>query len=342
MDWAVILAGGSGSRFWPLSTPAAPKQLLPLAGPRSTAEDAMHRLTGLIPVERTLLVTNATLAPVLGDRLGIPAANRLVEPKAMSTGPALVWATLEAARRDPAARVLSLHADWSIPDAAAFRATAADALAAATANDALVTVGMAPSRADTGFGYIVPGEQLVAGAWRVARFTEKPDAGTARRLIDSGALWNSGLFAWDARRLRAEIELHTPEVAPALVHLDRGDVAGFFGATGSISIDVGVLERSARVAVVRGGFAWDDVGTWESLARVRAPDARGNVVVGPATLHNCDGCIVWAGDAPLVVSDLRDAVVVQANGRTLVTTRARAPELKQLLDALPAAVREIP
>jgi mannose-1-phosphate guanylyltransferase len=342
MQWAVILAGGAGSRFWPLSTPATPKQLLPLAGPRSTAEEAMRRLEGLVPRERVLLVTNATLAEALGEGLGIAPANRLIEPKAMSTGPALVWATLEAQRRDPEAVVLSLHADWSIPDEAAFRVTAHAALESAVTYDTLVTVGMVPSRPESGFGYIIPGEALGADTWRVARFTEKPDPATAHELIGQGALWNSGLFAWSARRLRAEIEAHTPEIREAMVHAAAGDVARFFASVGSISIDVGVLERSSRVAVVRGGFAWDDIGTWESLARVRSPDARGNVVVGPAILHNCDGCIVWATDAPVVVSDLSYAVVVQANGRTLVTTRARAPELKVLLDALPAPVRNIP
>lgn len=216
-DWGVILAGGSGSRFWPLSTPRAPKQLLPLVGSHSTAEDAMRRLDGLIPADRTLLVTNAALAPLLGERLGVPPANRLVEPRAASTGPALVWATVEARRRDPQARVLSMHADWFIPDAAAFRHTAAQALDVAATRDVLVTVGMAPSRPETGYGYIVPGDALDDDAARVARFTEKPDAPTAAALIQRGALWNSGLFAWTASRLLAEVGAHTPEDRKSVV-----------------------------------------------------------------------------------------------------------------------------
>lgn len=340
--FAVILAGGTGSRFWPLSTPSRPKQVLPLAGPRSCAEEAMRRLEGLVPPDRVLLVTNAALAGPLQAALGVPDANVLIEPKAASTGPALVWATHEAGRRAADARVLSLHADWHVPDAGAFRQTAMAALAAAAEHDLLCTVGMAPSRPETGFGYIVPGDVIGRGTSRVQRFVEKPDAASATQLITAGALWNSGLFAWTAPRLRAEVEAHTPEIARGYAALDAGDVAGFFAAVAPVSIDVGVLERSTRVGLVRGAFAWDDVGTWASLARVRPADADGNVVVGPATLHRCRDCIVWASEAPLVVSDLVGVIVVQANGRTLVCDRSRAPDLKQLLDQLPPAVRDLP
>src|SRR5688572_891171 len=160
MRWAVVLAGGSGTRFWPLSTPQQPKQLLPLAGSGSTAEETVERLTGLIPRERVLVVTGAALAPRLQERLRLPADNFLIEPRAASTGPALVWATWEARRRDPDAEVLSLHADWAVGDAAAFRSTAILALEAARGHDRLVTVGIVPSRPETGYGYIVPGKPL--------------------------------------------------------------------------------------------------------------------------------------------------------------------------------------
>ena len=340
--YAVILAGGTGTRFWPLSTPTRPKQVLPLAGARSCAEEAVLRLDGLVPPERILLVTNAALASPLQTVLGLPNANVLIEPRAASTAPALVWATMEAHRRDPDACVLSMHADWHVPDAAAFRATATAAIRAARQHDLLCTVGMAPSRAETGFGYIVPGQAVDDSVSRVARFVEKPDVEAAAALIAAGALWNSGLFAWTGARLAEEVRRHTPEIAPALDALDRQDVAAFFADVGAVSIDVGVLERSERVGVVRGGFAWDDVGTWASLARVRAADQHGNVVVGPATLHNCSDSIVWAGGDPLVVSDLRGVIVVQANGRTLVCDRSRAPELKVLLDQLAPAVRDLP
>jgi mannose-1-phosphate guanylyltransferase len=341
MRWGVLLAGGSGTRFWPLSSPSNPKQLLPLAGSRSTAEEAVERLDGLIPRERVLVVAGAALAPRLQEALDLPRENVLVEPRAASTAPALIWASWEALRRDPDADVLSMHADWAISDPAAFRRTAEQALHAARAHDRLVTVGMVPTRPETGYGYIVPGAPLDETTHTVARFSEKPDAATALDLMAAGALWNSGLFAWTAARLLAEVERHTPEIAPHLEALRAGDVERFFRGVTAISIDVGLLERSRNVAVVSGAFTWDDVGTWEALTRVRAKDPAGNVVVGPAFVHGAEECIVWAERDTVVLSGVQDLIVVQANGRILVMDRKRAADLKQLLDALPAPVRDL-
>jgi mannose-1-phosphate guanylyltransferase len=341
MRWAVLLAGGSGTRFWPLSTPETPKQLLPLAGSGSSAEDAVERLAGLIPRERTLVVAGAALADRLQARLKLPAANLLVEARAASTAPALIWATWEAQRRDPEAEVLSLHADWTVGDAVAFRRTADLALSTARRHDRLVTVGMVPSRPETGFGYIVPGPPLDDAARSVSRFSEKPDAATALDLMAAGALWNSGLFAWTASRLLAEVQAHTPEVARVLPALAADDVERFFREVEPISIDVGLLERSRAVAVVRGEFAWDDVGTWQALTRVRPKDTRGNVIVGDAFLHESEDCVVWSDHDPIVLYGVKELVVVQANGRILVMPAERAASMKQLLDALPPAIRDI-
>jgi mannose-1-phosphate guanylyltransferase len=341
MRWAVILAGGSGTRFWPLSTPEHPKQLLPLAGTTSTAEEAIDRLTGLIPRERILVVTGAALAPQLQQKLNLSPANVLVEPRAASTAPALIWATAEAQRRDPDAEVLSLHADWAVGDAAAFRRTADSALTTARQYGRLVTVGVVPSRPETGYGYIVPGPPLGDGARMVARFSEKPDAATALDLMAAGALWNSGLFAWTADRLLAEAETHTPEVSPHLSALRSGDIETFFREVTPISIDVGLLERSGAVAVVSGAFAWDDIGTWQALTRVRPKDPNGNVVVGRAFMHNSEDCIVWAEQDTVVLSGVQDLIVVQANGRILVMPTEHAASMKQLLDALPAEIRDV-
>jgi mannose-1-phosphate guanylyltransferase len=341
MRWAVVLAGGSGTRFWPLSTPENPKQLLPLAGSTSTSEESIDRLAGLIPRDRILVVTGAALAPRIRERLNLPARNILVEPRAASTAPALIWATAEAQRRDPEAEVLSLHADWAVGDAAAFRRTADTALTTARQHDRLVTVGVVPSRPETGYGYIVPGPPLGDGAHMVARFSEKPDAATALDLMAAGALWNSGLFAWTAERLLAEVEAHTPEVAPHLPTLRSGDIERFFRDVTPISIDVGLLERSASVAVVSGAFAWDDVGTWQALTRVRPKDTSGNVVVGNGFMHESEDCIVWSDRDTVVLSGVQDLIVVQANGRILVMPAERATSMKRLLDALPPEIRDV-
>jgi len=285
-------------------------------------------------------VAGPALAPRLEQELKLVSANMLIEPRAASTAPALIWATWEALRRDPEAEVLSLHADWAVGDAAAFRRTADLALTTAREHDRLVTVGVVPSRPETGYGYIVPGPPLADGARMVARFSEKPDAATALDLMAAGALWNSGLFAWTAKKLLAEAEAHTPEVAPYLEDLRSGDIERFFREVTPISIDVGLLERSPSVAVVSGDFAWDDIGTWQALTRVRAKDPNGNVLVGRAFAHNTEDCIVWAERDTVVLSGVRDLIVVQANGRILVMPAEHAASMKQLLDALPPDIRD--
>jgi mannose-1-phosphate guanylyltransferase len=341
MNWGVLLAGGSGTRFWPLSTPSHPKQLLPLVGGTSTAEAAVERLDGLIPRDRLLVVTGERLAGPLRECLRLPHANVLVEPRAASTAPALVWGTMEAQRRDPDAAVLSMHADWWINDPESFRATARIALESARSHDRLVTVGMVPTRPETGYGYIVVGAPLDARASGVERFQEKPDAATALDLMACGALWNSGLFAWTASALVREVSALTPELAPHLATLRQGDVPAFFRDVTPVSIDVGVFERSKAVAVVRGGFRWDDIGTWDALARVRPRDQDGNVTQGEVFALAAKDCVVWSERDPIVLHDVQDLVVVQANGRILVTRRERAADLKQLLDAIPADVRDL-
>jgi len=339
MRWAVVLAGGVGTRFWPLSTAARPKQLLPLAGAQPLLTETVERILPLVDPARVLVVTSGPLADAARRALpGVPAANVLAEPFAASTAPALAWATWRAAAADPDAAVLSLHADWTVGRPDAFRAAAAEALSVAEQQDVLVTVGAAPTRPETGYGYIVPGSALSGRARRIERFVEKPDADAARSLIESGALWNTGLFAWTARRFRAEVQAHTPELAAGLPALDRGDAEAAYRAFRPVSVDVGVFERTRRGAVLPGDFGWDDVGSWAALRRVRATDANGNVAVGDVHLVDAAGCVVWSEEGTTVISGLTNAVVVRARGITLVTTAERAPELKKLLDRLPPGV----
>ncbi len=339
--WAAVLAGGSGTRFWPLSTPQRPKQLLSLTGDQPLLVQSIRRLRGLVPPERVIVVTGASLAERVRALLPeVPGQNVLGEPRAASTAPALVWATVLARSRDRDASLLSLHADWYIGDDEAFRATAARALDVAERHDLMVTVGVVPSRPDAGYGYVQAGDRLDDDARQVIRFIEKPDPAGAAALIEEGALWNSGLFAWTADRFLAETHALAPEIAPHVGLLEGGDVQGFFNAVTPIAVDVSHFERSSRVAVVRGQFPWDDVGTWSALARVRPPDATGNVLVGLAVQRECQDCIVWADENAIVLDGVRDLVVVHANGTTLVTTRERAVDLKGLLAALPAGFTE--
>ncbi len=340
--WAAVLAGGSGTRFWPLSTAARPKQLLTLSGSEPLLVAAVRRLGGLVPPERVLILTSTALCDRVRTLLPeVPPEHVLAEPRAASTAPALTWATWLAYQQDPDASLLSLHADWHVGDPEAFRKTGARALDVAERHDVLVTVGIVPTRPEVGYGYIQPGEPLEDDARQVERFVEKPDLAGARRLIERGALWNSGLFAWRCDRFLVETREVAREIAAALPHLERGDVVEFFVKVTPIAVDVSHFERSRRVAVLPGRFAWDDVGTWAALARVRETDDAGNVLVGNALQHESRDCVVWAEDNTVVVDGVDNLVVVHANGVTLVTTRDRAMHLKELLATLPPSLRNL-
>ncbi len=336
--WTVILAGGVGSRFWPISTPALPKQLLPLVTGQAMLRDAVDRLLPLVPGDRMLILTNATLQPAIAAMLPeVPAANIVCEPRPAGTAAALAWAARIIRALDPDAIMLSVHADWAIGDPEGFRNALLRAANVAEANDALVTVGVTPTRPDPGFGYIEPGERMGQVAFKVSRFLEKPDRVRARELIAAGCLWNSGIFVWRAARFLAEIDAHCPEVSRAN---GEATLDGFFGAVQSISVDVGVLERSARVIVVPGSFGWDDVGTWAALRRVRPGDAAGNAIHGDVTPVMSSGNVVHADGPSVVLYGVSDLVVVAVDGLTVVTTQEHAADLKTLIDALPARLKD--
>ena len=330
--WAVILAGGSGTRFWPLSTPERPKQLLPLAGDRPLLTQAVERLNGLVPAEHVLVVTG----PFLVDQVArvvpqVPRAQILAEPRAASTAPALAWAAHWISQRDPGAQMVSLHADWAVGDDRAFRAAARHALGVAQEYDVLVTVGVTPTRNETGYGYVVPGKPL-GGGRAVRRFVEKPSAARAVLLRRRGALWNTGLFGWGVARFLGEAGAYARELKAGWPALAAGDVAGFFAAVRPVAVDVAVLERSKRLAVVAGTFRWDDIGSWDALLRIRSPDARGNIVVGNVTLaDDVRRSVIWSESEHLAVIGLEDMVVVRANGHTLVMPTGRAEHLRALV-----------
>jgi len=316
--------------------------MLSLAGSTPLIRQTTDRLSGLIEPARTLIVTGQTLVDETRRLLPtIPSENVLAEPHAASTAPALAWATSVAGHRDSEATVLSLHADWFVGDDAEFRETARRALQVARQHDVLVTVGIEPTRPDTGYGYIVPGSDLGGDARRVHAFVEKPDIDRAERLIAEGALWNSGLFAWTAERFFAETRSVAPELAQHLDLLEAGNVSEFFASVTPVAVDVSHFERSQRVACVPGRFPWDDVGTWAALGRVRDEDPARNVLVGQVFQRQSDGCIVWADQETIVLDGVSDLVVVRANGVTLVTTRSRSTQLKDLLSELPEEIRRL-
>jgi mannose-1-phosphate guanylyltransferase len=336
--WAVVLAGGIGSRFWPLSTPERPKQLLPLVTDKPLLRDTVDRLRPIVDPAHTLILTNSSLTKSIGALLReVPRENILEEPRPAGTAAALAWAAIIIERREGRdATMICVHADWAIGDDEGFREALLEAEQVALSNHSLVTVGIVPTRADPGFGYVQPAHGR--GASRVKQFVEKPDRARAEKMRNDGFLWNSGIFVWRVGDFLDEVAQHAPELAVALGHARKGSAAEFFESVViPVSVDVGVLERSDKVMVVPGDFGWDDIGTWSALSRVRNKDEAGNVATGDAHLLDSTNNVVHCDAGQVVMYGVNDLVVVVKEGLTLVTTTEKASDLKRLVESLSAA-----
>lgn len=349
--WAVVLAGGIGSRFWPLSSSKRPKQVLSLAGARPLIADTIVRLHPLVPAERVLVVTSADIAPAIEAAIPeVPRENLLIEPSPLGTAAALAWAAKTIARRaGPETIFCTLHADLAVAFPELFRHTLKAAARAASMEDVLVAIGARATRAESGFGYIVPSfappteaAATLGGAQRVQRFVEKPSVDAAQALITAGALWNTGICVWRAQVVLDALMRHTRELsADAMAALQAGDHASFAQRVESVSVEHGLLARSDRVVVLLGEFGWDDVGTWGSLRRARELDDDGNGGVGHALFVDAESNIAHAegSETCTVLYGVDGLLVVALPGLTFVTTLEKAHDLRPLLEQLPESVR---
>jgi mannose-1-phosphate guanylyltransferase len=340
----LVLAGGAGTRFWPASTVERPKQLLPLGGPLPLVAATVERALPLAGPGGIRILAPAELMPALRGVLpGLPDSAFRPEALPRGTAPVLVQAAVEALAEDPEVVLVSLHADHRIEPPEAFRELVRGAVEVARRSRRLLTIGVPPDRPETGFGYLLPGAPLEpvpggAPAREVVRFVEKPDAITAARYVEEGYRWNSGIFVWRADAFLEEVRRHAPELAGALPFLEGGDADAFFRAVPNLAVDHAVMELSDRVATVDATFRWDDVGSWEALARTREGDERGNVGVGPVHAVDCRDTVAWSEEGPLVLWGVKGLVAVRSGGVTLVMPRERASRLKELLEALPPEV----
>ena len=342
--WVTVLAGGVGARFWPASTPARPKPLLPLASSRPLIRETVDRAAALAAADHVRVLTGAHLVGAFREALPeLSEASFWVEPVARGTGPVLAWAAHRARRLEPGAVIVSLHADHLIAPVDAFTSVLREAVRIAADEDLLLTIAATPDRPEVGYGYLRPGEPLRASggveAFKVGEFVEKPDAATAATYVSRGYLWNTGIFVLPAARFLEEIALHSPEIGPHLPLLDEGDEKAFFEAVPTISVDEAVFERSPQVGAVRATFQWDDVGGWAALARSLRADASGNRSFGDAHVVGSTDSVVWAEDGPVVLYGVDGIVAVRSGGVTLVTTREASPGLKELLAQLPPELR---
>jgi mannose-1-phosphate guanylyltransferase len=346
--WAVVFAGGIGSRFWPLSTPARPKPLLALVSEQTLIEDTVGRLQPTVPPERVLILTSRDIAPAIRSvTRDVPEENVLVEPRPLGTAAALAWAAQELARRaGPSAMCCAIHADLAVDFPEEFRRTLRRAAAYAARERAIVSVGIRPSRPETGFGYVQPGAPLDAdhpmakgGVHATRSYVEKPSEQEAAARIAAGALWHGGMVVASAGTFLQELAAHTEEVRDALAPLAAGNLPAFVAAVRATSLERGLLERTHRLLVLLGEFGWDDVGTWASLRRARDLDDSGNGAMGPVHFVDADSNVVHSERGSVVLYGVSRLLVVSLDGLTFVTTLDRASDLNPLLDALPGSMR---
>ena len=355
--YAVILAGGGGTRLWPVSRKSRPKQVIPLVENRTLFQATVRRLDGLFPPERIMVVTvKAQAAELMEQAPDLPRESFLLEPEPRGTASAIGLAAAVLHRRDPQAIMASLHSDHFIRNTDLFALLLRVGVDVA-AKDYLVTLGITPSYPATAYGYIQRGELLPEEfgypAYRVVRFTEKPDQATAREMIQGGDhSWNSGIFVWKVSRILEEFERQMPAFKLALDNLamvaDSTEfdsyLARLWPALKSEAIDYAIMEHAEKVAVIpAGGLGWSDVGSWDSLFEVLLPDEHGNIVfsghhIGLDT-HN--SLVYGNRDNRLIVTiGVDDLVVVDAGDVLLVCRRDEAQKVRQVVSSLKSSDRE--
>jgi mannose-1-phosphate guanylyltransferase len=348
--YAVIMAGGKGERFWPLSTAARPKQFLSVVAGKALLGLAVDRLAGLIPPERILIVTGASLVHATREAVSsVPADNVIGEPIGRDTAAACACGTAWVAGRDGDGVCLVLTADQLISDIPVFHHTLLESAAVARHHDVLVTLGIVPSAPSTGFGYVEAGEPFAhTGSipiHKVERFVEKPDVATAKKYIESGRFfWNSGMFVWRAGTFLEALRAYAPALHALAMELAKADCAKAFTSIMDsaypklprISVDYAVMEKADNILMARACFGWDDVGAWPSLAAHIGGDAADNAVVGRCEAIDSRGNVVVSPDRLTALVGVSDLVVVNTPSVTLVCHKDHAQKMKRMVEHLRA------
>lgn len=352
--YVLILAGGSGERFWPLSRKSRPKQLLSLFSKETLLEATIRRLDGLVPASQILILTNSDQEAAVRELCPqLPAENIVAEPAKRDTAAAIALGAGWISRRAPDATMVVLPADHLIQDTAGFQRTLRVAAAAAEETGELVTIGIKPTWACPGFGYIevagrAPLDHKPDGpdVFDVARFREKPSAELAETFLKQGNFrWNAGMFIWTVRAILAAFNRHVPALSEFIGQIHRTEnlspvLTETFPTLPKISIDYAVLEKADRVLMVESGFDWDDIGSWTAIAKYLDSDAAGNV--GNATLAAVDSRqnLVYSTEGKLIaLLGVQDLIVVQTADALLVCNRHEAERIKHLIAEVPAALQ---
>lgn len=345
--FVVVMAGGSGTRFWPKGRQARPKQLLSIEGERTLIQATLDRVPEGIPRERVLVVTNVTQIAGLREQVDLPPANVLGEPCGRNTAACIGLAARVVEKRAPGAVMIVMAADHVITPPDRFADCLRRAVAAAREDAALVTIGIEATKAAEGYGYIALGDEVASGVHEVVEFKEKPQGELARQYFEAGHLWNSGIFVWRADTILGEIATHMPDLDAGLAEIDPAiDGDGFEAALDrvypdlpDVPIDKGVMEKASRRLCVRSTFEWDDVGSLAALARHNPHDgdATRNVVLGECVVIDAEDCIVDNdADGVVAVLGVKDVTVIRTADAVLVVRRGEEERVREIVAELRA------
>ena len=345
MNWAVIMAGGYGERFWPVSRRKRPKQLLPIVGTKTMIQQTVDRLRSVVPDSRVLVVTNREQAALVRKQL--PRVKHVIaEPIGRNTAPCIALANAVIMRTDPDAAIVVVPADSWVGDAEKYRRVVRDSLALAARQDVLITIGIQPTSPHTGYGYIQTGNELEIRNpksetvfWKARRFVEKPDRATAERFLAGGDYrWNAGMFVWSARTIWRAFEKLQLAMAAGCKKLAATKLKNFakeYERLEKISVDYAIMEKADNVVVANGDFPWDDVGDWPAVGRHYEKDEAGNVARGEFVALDASGCVaVTEKNHVLAAVGIRDLVIVHTPDVTLVCHKNDAQKVRDLVKKL--------
>lgn len=349
--YAVIMAGGVGSRFWPRSRKATPKQLLKIFGDKTMIQETVSRLNGLIPEKNIFIITNEDQAEKIREQLNhIPKGNVIAEPFGKNTAPCIGLAATLIKHKDPEGVLIILPADHLIPDVKKFQKVLKTAVKFAFSSNGLITIGIQPTRPETGYGYIQYLENEVdKGVYPVKSFAEKPNINTAQRFIESGDfLWNSGMFIWKADTILNEMKELMPDLYDGLTRLTKSiDTNNFYpelrkvyGQVRSISIDYGIMEKSKNVYLVKGDFGWSDVGSWETVYQLSDKNHDENSIAGDIFESSTRNSYIFSDKKFTAVIGVENLIIINTEDSLLICDRKNAQDVKLVVDYLKMNKRE--
>jgi mannose-1-phosphate guanylyltransferase len=343
--YVVIMAGGVGSRFWPRSKHKKPKQLIKIFGDSTMIQDTVDRLDGLVKKENILVITNEVQKERVVEQLkGIPKENIIAEPFGKNTAACIGLATILIHQKSPNAVTIILPSDHLIKEKKIFQKTIKKAAEFAYKSDSLVTIGIPPTRPETGYGYIqVLDEEESDGIFKVQTFAEKPNLSTAKRFLESGDfLWNSGMFIWKTTTILNEIKIHLPDLHEGLLKIEKTigsksydkTLLKVYGQLQNVSIDYGIMEKSPKVFLTKGNFAWSDVGSWEEVYQLSKKNKDGNSQFGDVYTENTSDSYIFSPKKFTAVVGLENIIVIDTKDSLLICNRENAQDVKHIVDYL--------